>query len=275
MAAQRTKIRILIVADISQALSAIASIVQSLAPKKREKKRKYFAGVAMQNYLPSCLGNGIVEPTQEEVANYSRKAMEAWATRMEMQQGDSNIALDMLGSIGNIVAASKKDLDSIPITTASKETIRYFFGSARNEVVETDNDNDEDSDEFGDIDDSELLNIPDPIPTDNFDQMMEMYNKQRESSRYDGFDLPPVTVGYSSHQARDFYTPINPSFARRRLDHGEHHDVVRDNCNPSDVARMSFGTESYPSRKYNGQYQGELDDYDYSRLARQRTNQFM
>ncbi len=276
-AAQRTNIRILIVADVSQAISVLQSVIQSLAPEKREKKRKYFAQIAEQNYLPSSMmgGSGGIEPTQEGIANYGKKAMITWAERMEMQQGDVNVALDMLGSIANVVTASDSDLDNIPITTASKDIIRHFFGgTARDEMEGADGDSNEaDADVFGDIDDAELLNIPDPSPAENAGQMMF---DQRESS-YDEFDFPPVGHGHSSYQsqARDFYTPINPSFARRRLDQGHHHhhDAPHYGYSSSNDGMDYHAGQHYPSAI--DYHQGEYDDYGYSRSVRHYTNQFM
>lgn len=273
-AAQRTNIRILIVADVSQAISAMQSVIQSLAPEKREKKRKYFAQIAEQNYLPSSMmmmgGGGGIEPTQEGIANYAKNAMISWAERMEMQQGDINVALDMLGSIANMVTASDRDLDNIPITTASKDVIRQFFGGIARDARES-ADGETDSDLFGDIDDAELLNIPDPCPAENVAQVM--YN-QRERS-YDEFDLPPVGHGHSSYesQARDFYTPINPAFARRRLDQGYHHHHDAPHYGYSSNEGMGYITSHYPSA--NDSYQGEYDDYGHSRSVRHYTNQFL
>ena len=269
--AQRTNNRIVIVADLSQAISAIASVVQSLAPEKREKKRKYFAQIAEQNYLPSSMGGGGgIEPTQGVIANYAKKAIVEWAKRMEMQRGDVNVALDMLGSIANVVTASNNDLDNIPITATSKATIRQFFGGiARDEREGADGNNQAaDLEVFDDIDDSELLNIPDPSPN-------ETSNQHRESS-YDEFDLPSVGHGHSTSyqrqtQARDFYTPINPSFARRRLDQGhqQDHDAPRYGYPSNDNIGMSFNAGHYPAGI--GYHQGEYDDY----VSRQYTNQFM
>eukprot|EP00984_Skeletonema_dohrnii_P005505 scaffold1938_cov114-Skeletonema_dohrnii-CCMP3373.AAC.5 len=271
--AQRTNIRILIVADVSQAISAITSVVQSIAPEKREKKRKYFAQIAEENYLTSSMVKGGIEPTQETVANYAKKTMITWAERMDtIQQGDINVALDMLGSIGNVATASNSDLDNIPITALSKDTIRHFFGGLARDKKEGANgngNNPADSELFGDIDDSELLNIPDPSPApDNFDQNMQY---QRES--YDEYDLHPEGHGHTSYehssyqtQARDFYTPINPSFARRRLDHGRHQQDHGHGGFQSQYGydmEMNYNTGQYPSSN-NYHRQGDYDDFGYS-----------
>lgn len=282
--AQRTNIRIVIVADVSQAITSISSIVQSLAPEKREKKRAYFAQIAEKNYLPSSMmRGGGVEPTQQTIANYAKEAMINWADRMEMQRGDINIALDMLGSVAGVVTATKSDLDSIPITSASKDVIRHFFGQiARDEKEGTsdDNCNTEDSELFGDNDDSELLNIPDPSPAAAAETLDQNMYYQGES--YDEYDVPlGVGHGHSSYeqqhpsyqnQARDFYTPINPSFARRRVDQVHHHG---NHGTQYDYPGMNSHTGHYPSADHY-RHQEEYDDYnDYSRSVRQYTNQFM
>ncbi len=284
--AQRTNIRILIVTDVSQAISAMSSTIQSLAPEKREKKKAYFAQIAEQNYLPSSVVKGGVEPTQETIANHAKDAMIAWAERMEMSRGDINVALDMLGSIANVATASNSDLDNIPITAASKDVIRHFFGGiARDEKEGVDDSNEEDLALFGDIDDSELLNIPDPSPgAENLDQ-----TAYYQSESYDGYDLPPGGHGQSSYehssyqqpsfqaQAREFYTPINPSFAHRRQNHQQDHYGSQYNNQPSgmDMAGYYQETGYYPSAN-NYSRHGEYDyGNGYSQSVRQYTNQFM
>ena len=278
--AQRTNIRILIVADVSQAISAIASVVQSITPEKREKKRKYFAQIAEENYLTSSMMKGGIEPTQETVANYAKKTMITWAERMDtIQRGDINVALDMLGSICNVATASNSDLDNIPITALSKDTIRHFFGGlARDKKEGSNGNNPADSELFGDIDDSELLNIPYPSPAPAIDQ-----NMHYQSESYDEYDLPPEGHGHTlyehssyQNQARDFYTPINPSFARRRLDHGRQQQQDHGGSQYGYDMEMNYNTGQYPSAN-NYHRQGEYDDvgYSQSRSVREYTNQFM
>ncbi|KAL7457177.1 hypothetical protein ACHAWC_008690, partial [Mediolabrus comicus] len=147
---------------------------------------------------------GGVEPTQEAIANHAKQAMEQWAARMEMQQGDINVALDMLGSIVNVVTASNGELDNIPITSSSKEMIGKFFGR---ESTSNDDQDDDGSDEFGGIDDSEFLNIQDPSPTTTGNEGHNMLYNQHETG-YDDFGHPSKQVGRNGHsQASDFYTP--------------------------------------------------------------------
>ncbi len=280
--AQRTNIRILIVMDASQAISAMSSTIQSLAPEKREKKKSYFAQIAEQNYLPSSVVKGGVEPTQETIANHAKGAMIAWAERMEMSRGDINVALDMLGSIANVATASNSDLDNIPITAASKDVIRHFFGGiARDEKEGVNDNNEEDLALFGGIDDSELLNIPDPSPgAENLDQ-----TAYYQSESYDGYDLPPGGHGHSSYehpsfqtQAQDFYTPINPSFAhRRRFDQGHQQEHYGSHYNFPANDIMDMNSNAYYPSANNYSHHGEYDGYSngYSRSVRQYTNQFM
>ena len=268
-AAQQTGVRLLIVTDMSQAI--ITSIVQSLVPEKREKKRKYIAQIAEKNYLPSSMYVGGVEPTQEAIANHAKQAMEQWAARMEMQQGDINVALDMLGSIVNVVTASNGELDNIPITSSSKEMIGKFFGR---ETTCNDDQDDDGSDEFGGLDDSEFLNIPDPSPTTTGNEGHMVYG-------YDDFGHPSQQeVGRNGHsQASDFYTPINPSFARRRLDHhGDHHYNTEQYNYPSNVTMNNDGMgrmyTSWATNNYD-HYHGYYDDDNHGGYSHQYINQFM
>ena len=273
--AQQTNVRMLIVANSSEAISAMCSVVKNLAPEKREKKREFYAKMAAeQYYIPASNVKGGIEPTQETIANFAKTAMNNWAERMEIQRGDINVALDMLGSIANVATATDSDLDNIPITAATKNTIRLFFGGIACDCVENEKQRVDDKSDsmFGGIDDAELLNIPDPSPTENLGQeVMYAANESYEFDVPSGYELSSF-----QSQAREFYTPINPSFAqRRRYNQGQdyqqsnyahHYDY------PSNDMEMNFNSGNYPSA--NDYHQRGYND-DYSRSVRQYTNQFM
>jgi hypothetical protein len=136
-------------------LVTIDSVVKSLLPEKREKRRKYFAQVGSQNFLP---GGGT---QQEVIANHVTKTFNAWAERFEMPDGDSAVVLSVLGSLANVTTADIHVLDEVPIRNASKELIIEFF--AHTKAVEKEMEAQSYQDEFNDdLDDSELLKCPDP-----------------------------------------------------------------------------------------------------------------
>ncbi|KAL3778647.1 hypothetical protein ACHAW5_007537 [Stephanodiscus triporus] len=103
--------RTVIAVDTSQALRTIDSIVKSLLPEKCEKKKKYFAQVGNQNFLP---GVG-AQHMQEVIANHVKKLFDAWAERFEMPEGDSAIVLSVLGSLANITTVDMHVLDDVLI----------------------------------------------------------------------------------------------------------------------------------------------------------------
>jgi len=151
--------RTAVVSDISQVIQALDSLVQSLAPEKREKRKRYFAQVASQKFLPGSE----TRPSQEVVANHVMKTFRTLGERFEMPEGDSSVVLSMLGSLVSVATANKDTLDDVPIRNASKELISRFFGTdaAADDVIAEDKMNE--ADEFyDDIDDSELLECPDP-----------------------------------------------------------------------------------------------------------------
>ena len=138
--------------DTTQVLRTIDSVVQSIQPEKRDKRRLYFAEIASQHFLPS--GDG-TQPMQEVIANHATKTFHAWAEQFAMPPGDSSVALSVLGKLANVTTADKTILNDVPIRNASKEMITRFFGTEKaamesHEDIFTD-----------DIDDSELLECPD------------------------------------------------------------------------------------------------------------------
>lgn len=120
--------RTFVVSDVTQVIRAIESVVQSLSPEKREKKRKYFAQIAKQNYLPSNGGEDAT-PANEAIASHVVKAFNAWAESFEMPEGDSAVALRFSGSLGKVATSKIEDFDEVPIRNTSKEMISRFFGT--------------------------------------------------------------------------------------------------------------------------------------------------
>lgn len=110
--------RTCIVPDTTQVINAISSVMQSLAPEKREKKKQYFTQIANQNYLPNKETGK--DPSQDAIAKHVTKTFHAWAERMGMPDGDSNVLLDIMGSLGDVVTADNKALDDLPIRNATK-----------------------------------------------------------------------------------------------------------------------------------------------------------
>ena len=110
--------RTLIVPDIAQVINAILSVVQSLSSEKREKKKQYFAQIANVNYLPDKETGK--DPSQEAIAKHVSKTFHAWAKQMGMPDGDSNVLLSIMGSLGDVATADAKALDDLPIRNATK-----------------------------------------------------------------------------------------------------------------------------------------------------------
>lgn len=86
-----------------------------------------------------------------------------------MPNGDSNVALSVLGSLANVATADAGTLVDVPIRSTSKDLIRHFFGgmdcagtSDDTRAVEDETKEQSNRDEFGEFDDSELMKFPDP-----------------------------------------------------------------------------------------------------------------
>ena len=167
--------RTAIVTDLSQVISTIESVVSSLLPERREKRRKYFEQQSAQHFLPGSS----IKPSQEIIANHVQKTFNAWADRFQMAGGDAPVVLNTLETLVNVATASVNEMNDVPIRDASKELIQQFFG---NNGAGRDNVQADETDEIGqqnnvmepqsyedefddDIDDSELLAAPDPKTT--------------------------------------------------------------------------------------------------------------
>jgi hypothetical protein len=189
--------RTVIVNDTSQALSTIDSVVRSLLPEKRTKRKQYFEQVGKQSFLP---GGGA---TQEVIANHVSKTFYEWAARFEMPDGDSNVVLSVLGSLGKVTTADRRMLDDVPVRNASKDLILNFFGD-KTEEMEMAVAQSEQCDFIDDIDDSELRGCPDPstINTNVEQQTPFPY-------RYNNYDQSTAEVEVH-HNLPFAFTPMVP-----------------------------------------------------------------
>ena len=206
---KRRVTRTAIVSDISQVIETIDSLVQSLTPEKLEKRRRYFAQIANQNFLP---GTGTDQrPTKEVIANHVAKTFNAWAERLDMAEGDSAVVLSMLGSLANVGTANvgtanASSLDEVPIRNTSKELVSHFFGGANANNADTapvEEDNvdaytNDDDEFFDDVDDSELLQCPDPTSTH--------YHSQQQYTPF-----PPRNNFQNTMNNQPEFTPMIPT----------------------------------------------------------------
>ncbi|KAL7532477.1 hypothetical protein ACHAXR_004654 [Thalassiosira sp. AJA248-18] len=158
--------RTAIVSDISQVIQTIDSWENSLSLDKKEKRNAYFAQVASKHFLP---GAG-AQPTQEVVANHVTKTFNAWAERLEMPEGDSQVVLSMLGSLASVATANGGTLDDVPIRNASKELVSSFFGATPDKEDKNEAQSNDEDQFYDDIDDSELLECPDPSTINQSEQ---------------------------------------------------------------------------------------------------------
>ncbi|KAL3770271.1 hypothetical protein ACHAWO_003676 [Cyclotella atomus] len=224
--------RILIVPDINQVINAISSVMQSLAPAKREKKKQYFAQRASQYYLPNQETGK--DPTQAAIANHVSKTFHAWAERMGLPEGDSNVLLNIMGSLGDVATADDKALDDLPIRNVTKEIVSTFFGSSKsNEEPNNANDDTFDTgsitEAFDDIEDNEFLQIPNPNVMENThpsqwqsENVHEEFNGFQENSYTQEQFFQPNhnntrSVHSFAHGTNNFsneldYTPIQPTY---------------------------------------------------------------
>lgn len=244
--------RTAIVSDISQVLRIIESVVQSLLPEKREKRRLYFAQVASQHFLP---GEG-TQQLQEVIANHATKAFVAWADRFAMPESDASVALSVLGSLAKVTTADRAILNDVPIRNASKEMILRFFGTEMADVPSHD-------DNFHDeIDDTELMECPD----------LSTHNATYPPPHiHHASTIPMAAQFYQPHYPNQTYGDGNP------INDVMHRDHFFNNSSGSNSSNVqSFRNDS--DRMHMNQYTLEHGYVGYSYPAQSvmhRTNQFM
>jgi len=242
--------RTAIVSDISQVLRIIESVVQSLLPEKREKRRSYFAQVANQRFIP---GEG-TQQLQEVIANHATKAFVAWADRFAMPEGDASVALSVLGSLANVTTADKAILNDVPIRNASKEMMTRFFGA---EKADTPSQNDNFHD---DIDDSEYLKCPD-LSTHNATYPLP--------HSYHATTNPMAAQYFQPHHPYRTYGDGNPVSGVMHRDHF----FNSSGSNSSNIQSFHNDSDRMHMNQYTHQGYG---DYSYpAQSVMHRTNQFM
>ena len=176
-----------------------------------------------------------------------------------MPEADSNVVLSMLGSLGNVATADAGTLDDVPIRNDSKELVSRFFGASTSDDTPIEEDKMEHSNEdqfYDNIDDSELLECPDPSTVDN---------RRQETSHRTPFPTRdfqtttnrPVVQNHQSFSGNIDFTPMVSSRPPSRQQPGY-------NATPS-IFPESFTQQShFPQPHSMGGYRQRTNSNGYS-----------
>ena len=263
--------RTAIVTDTTQVIQTIESVVQSLQPEKREMRKKYFESIANKRFLP---GGGRKVP-QEVVANQVRKTFNEWGHRFELAEGDSAVALNTLESLVNVATANASTLDDVPIRDASKNTILTFFGNNATgtdnptetkkegqELMEPKESNDEEL--YDDLDDTELLDCPDPSTMQKPTQALAT-NAQTPFHPRTLFQPSTIKqkMGVNMAEPVDF-TPMIPPQHQHQHQHQQQQQIQQQYVGRNNLAEPSIFPDSFSAQGGFSQHQGFQQSVTFS-----------
>lgn len=104
---------------MASAVNILLSLVQILAPARRDLKKQFHDAVKSKNFVGA-------NATQEAASTHVTAAFRDFAYRFELPVGEDDVLMSRFGSIAAIGTA---DLSSAPIYDSTKETLSVFFGS--------------------------------------------------------------------------------------------------------------------------------------------------
>lgn len=185
-----------------------------------------------------------------------------------MPEGDSKVVLSMLNSLANVATADAGTLDDVPIRNNSKELISKFFSSSLDNNVQLADDSGKlmqaqtsEEDEFDEIDDSELLQCPDPTSINHVQQTdlrtpfpPRNYQTQNHQPFNGNVDFTPMAPNRLVEQpGYNATTPsIFPESFSRQNHFSQHHHAEG---NRYGYASTNQNYDMYPPGSRGGGYQ--------------------
>jgi hypothetical protein len=111
--------------DTATAIKALTAFAGD--PEKRQKKKHYVARQRQLHWIPNS--NSIIRDPQNNAATRAADTLEDWAQKNDIAAGETKVLMSYLGSLGKIVTASDRELESVPVSKHTKRTLHSFFGS--------------------------------------------------------------------------------------------------------------------------------------------------
>lgn len=96
-------------------------------------KELYFDKQSSKHFLPM---NGFIPVSNSTAAaQHTAEAIRTWADRLDLPDGEADVLMSLLGTLGDIVTADDNVLTNIPIEERSKRILHAFFGSRGNTMA--------------------------------------------------------------------------------------------------------------------------------------------
>jgi hypothetical protein len=119
-----------LVPDTATAISTLQLLAADTTKEKRDLKELYFDKQSSKHFLPM---NGFIPASNSTAAaQHTAEAIRTWADRLDLPDGESDVLMSLLGTLGDIVTADDNVLTNIPIEERSKRVLHVFFGSPGN-----------------------------------------------------------------------------------------------------------------------------------------------
>jgi len=130
--------RVYIVPDYDSILQTISITLDSCTKEKSKLKEHYFQQEAKRVSLPqnptTSITDEIIQPTPNDetltmATQHVRNVFQSWAEkRMDLSIDDTNVIMNVLGSLEKIMNATEDVLEEVPINPSTKRGILKFFG---------------------------------------------------------------------------------------------------------------------------------------------------
>ena len=126
MRGQRSLAKVFIVQDTHTILRTLSSITRSIEPEKVLLQKKFFDERAKQYGLPD-VDTGAIQ-SEMHLAMHTCTAIRNWAKRFEIERGDEDVLMSLVGTVLGISSADQEVLSNTPIDDKTMDIVLAFFG---------------------------------------------------------------------------------------------------------------------------------------------------
>ena len=170
--------RVLIVPSSEDAVQALVTFADALAPAKRRLKQSFYDQQRQAHFVAPFA-------SEETAASFAIRALREWAFRHNVPEYEMDIVIKLLGSLEAVVEHSATGLSAVPISRRTKTLLHHFFHGDESTDWPSLAGNGEASNPVP----SNMNASPFEIPTRNLSHQ----NQDSYQSQYNGtMNLPPV-----------------------------------------------------------------------------------
>lgn len=128
--------RVFLLSTAEAAVDALKSIANAITTTSRSKKNRYYEKQHQRYFLPQPITGSIPVSSKDAATAHVAETLREWGRRFDFPDGETDVMLSILGSLGNITTVNGTDLQSLPIEKRSKDILLTFFGLTKEESAE-------------------------------------------------------------------------------------------------------------------------------------------